>query len=99
MTDSYSYMENYKWPLGSDHNCELCGQTFNTIYLELDNQYKDWSLYTRVGCFDGEKIQLGDTNTVEKFLDMYLDFEGFDIALKSDILNKITKKEIEWGLI
>jgi hypothetical protein len=36
---------------------------------------------------------------VEKFLDMYLDFEGFDIALKSDILNKITKKEIEWGLI
>jgi len=95
----YSYIEDYKWDLGSDYDCELCGYTWNTLTLEFDNQYKDWSLYSRVGCYDGDKIQLGSDDSVEKFLDRLLQYEWFDIVMKADIMNKITKKEIEWGLV
>ena len=95
----YSYIEDYQWELGSDYDCELCGMTWNTLTLEFDNEYKDWSLSSRFGCYDGDKIQLGTDDSVESFLDRLMEFEGFDITIKADIMNKITKKEIEWGLL
>ena len=95
----YSYMEYHNWKLGSDEDCDLCGYSFNELFLEIDNYYKDWTLYTRVGCYGGERINLGDDKSVEDFLNMYLGFDGFDISMKADIQNIITKKEIEWGKI
>jgi hypothetical protein len=97
--NSYGYVDSFEWMLGSDIDCDLCGHSFNSLTLEFDNQYKDWSLSTRIGCYGSEKISLGDDKSVEDFLNMYLEFEGFDIVMKAEIQNIITKKEIEWGLI
>lgn len=95
----YSYVEDYEWFLGDDIDCDLCGLSFNTLRLEIDNQFKDWRIYTRVGCYDGEEVKFGDSKTPDDFLDRYLDFAGMSIDIKIDIINKINKKEIEWGLI
>jgi hypothetical protein len=95
----YSHIEDYEWDLGSDEDCELCGWSMNMLHLEFDNFHKDWRLWTSVGCYGGEQVAFGDDESAEQMLEAYMEFELMDISIKADILNKIARKEIEWGLI
>lgn len=95
----YSHIDTYEWELGDDYDCELCGWSMNALHLEFDNFHKDWRIWTSVGCYGGEQISFGDNVTAEQMLDDLMEFELMDISIKADILNKIARKEIEWGLI
>ena len=95
----YSHIDTYEWYLGDDDDCELCGWSMNSLHLEIDNFHKDWRIWTSVGCYGGEELSFGDDATAEQMLDDLMEFELMDISIKAEILNRIARKEIEWGLI
>lgn len=59
------------WPLGDNHDCELCGFTWNEVGLETwDEEEGIWQLYIRVGCYGGDSVMSTDSNWEKKSIEI-----------------------------
>lgn len=89
----YEEDKDFSFSLGSDHDCECCGGSWNHVEFHYDwRDEGDWMLQYHVGCYGGGELYKDDY-TPEALKELFKYFRTFDNWEKS--YEKQIKKEIK----